>query len=114
MGRETAFSRLAQSIVPVGNHTNVRPPGDPTASISRSDPGFEDWIMDIVGTAFQVGDGKLLTCWHVIKELKVQERHAYLQANTRIGDTPAKRYYPILMAFNFIDPRTDALIQPST
>lgn len=106
-GRPSALSKLAQSVVPVGNKEGV-PSGDPTLSISISDPRHEDWVMDIQGTAFQVGRGKLLTCWHVCEVLEVEKRQAYLYANSKIGAHEAQRPYPIAAQFNFIDPRTDA------
>lgn len=106
-GRRTPLARLAQSIVPVGNKEGV-PSGDLTLSMPIQDPGHEDWVMDIQGTAFQVGEGKLLTCWHVCKALEVEQRRAYYYANTRLGDYEAQRPYPVAMQFNFIDPRTGA------
>lgn len=106
-GRRSPLARLAQSIVPVGNKEGV-PTGDLSLSMPIQDPNHEDWIMDIQGTAFQVGDGKLLTCWHVCKTLRVQERQAYYYANSRLGDQEAQRPYPVAAQFNFIDPRTDA------
>ena len=59
-GRETPISRLARSIVPVGNKAGV-PKGDLALHIAIQDPAHEDWVMDIQGTAFQVGRGKLYT-----------------------------------------------------
>lgn len=106
-GRSTPISKLAESIVPIGNRPEL-PITDPEARISSTDPGFEDWIMEIQGTAFQVGRGKLLTCWHVCEALEVKERRAHIQANTSISGEPAKRYYPVAATFNFIDPRTQS------
>lgn len=104
--RRTALTELARSIVPVGNQTGV-PTGDLRLSISTKDDDFEAWIMEIQGTAFQVGRGKLLTCWHVCEALRIEEREAYLHAATTIGGKPAKRRYPIAMSINFFDPRFD-------
>lgn len=107
-GRTTPISRLGKSVVPVGNHTAVRPPSHSGDYISSHDPAYEDWIMDIQGTAFQVGRGKLLTCWHVVQALNIKGGQAYIQADTKIAGLPAKRFYPISHSFNFIDPRTNA------
>jgi hypothetical protein len=107
LGRETPIAQLARSVVPVGNKTGV-PQGDLTLHISIQDQAHESWVMDIQGTAFQVGRGKLLTCWHVCEALKVQQREAFLYAWTRLHDLPAQRPYLIAAQFNFIDPRTDA------
>lgn len=106
-GRRTPLAKLAQSLVPVGNKAGV-PSGDPTLSITIQDPAHEDWVMDIQGTAFQVGKGKLLTCWHVCETLQVSQGNAYFYASTKIGDAEAQRPYPFAALFNFIDPRTDA------
>jgi Trypsin-like peptidase domain len=105
-GRESAIARLAKSIVPVGNRDIVL--GSPDLFVSSNDPDFESHIMEIRGTAFQVGKGKLVTCWHVCEELEVANGRAHIQAHSRMHGRPAKRYYPVLMTMNFIDPRTDA------
>lgn len=106
-GRRTPLARLAQSIVPIGNKEGV-PTGDLTLSMPIQDPEHENWVMDIQGTAFQVGHGKLLTCWHVCEVLEVEQGRAYYYANSRIGEYEAQRPYPVGGQFNFIDPRTDA------
>jgi len=74
-GRETAISRLARSVVPLGNKAGV-PKGDLSLHYTIQDQAHEDWVMDIQGTGFQVGEGKLLTCWHVIEALRIKEREA--------------------------------------
>ncbi|EJT04970.1 peptidase S1 and S6, chymotrypsin/Hap [Rhizobium sp. CCGE 510] len=61
--------------------------------------------MDIQGTAFQCGSGKLLTCWHVCQALEVKNGHAYIQADTVFNGSPAKTYYPVTGYINFIDHR---------
>ena len=86
-GRRTPLARLSQSIVPVGNKESV-PGGDLTLSMPIQDPAHEDWVMDIQGTAFQVGEAKLLTCWHVCEALQVQQRRAYYEGPTTTP-TPA-------------------------
>ena len=47
-GRDTPISRLARSIVPVGNKAGV-PKGDLALHIAIQDPVHEDWVMDIQG-----------------------------------------------------------------
>ncbi|MGO6982556.1 trypsin-like peptidase domain-containing protein [Rhizobium leguminosarum] len=103
-GRQTPISRLAKSILPVGNHFGVQK-NQSGEIISSHDPGFEDWIMDIQGTAFQCGPGKLLTCWHVCEALEVKAGNAYIHADTIFNGLPTKTYYPVSSCFNFIDPR---------
>lgn len=105
-GRETPIARLARSIVPVGNWDPVDAPRN--AFVSSNDPDFEAHLMEIRGTAFQAGEGKLLTCWHVCIELDVSGGRAHFQARTRLNGREAKRYCPISAVLSFIDPRHDA------
>lgn len=105
-GRTTPISRLARSIVPVGNKAGV-PTGDLTLSLPIQAPEHEQWLMDIEGTAFQVGRGKLMTCWHVAQALRFQEREAYVLANSRLRDVEAQRPYPLAAMMKFYDMRFD-------
>lgn len=103
-GRVTPISRLARSIVPVGNKAGV-PKGDLTLSLPIQAPEHEDWLMDIEGTAFQVGRGKLMTCWHVAEALRFKEHEAYVLANSRINGVKAQRPYPFVAMVKFYDMR---------
>lgn len=103
-GRETPISKLARSIVPAGNKAGV-PKGDLTLSVSIQDPEHEATIMDIEGTAFQVGAGKLMTCHHVTQALRIKEGEAYILANSRLNGGPAQRPYPVSHALKYIDGR---------
>jgi Trypsin-like peptidase domain len=103
-GRVTPISRLAKSIVPVGNKAGV-PKGDLSLHISIQDAAHEDWILDIQGTAFQAGRGKLLTCWHVVEQLRYREGEAYIWANSRMHGVEAQRPYPFAAAVKFYDAR---------
>lgn len=103
-GRSTPISRLAKSIVPVGNKAGV-PKGDLALHISIQDPAHEDWVLDIQGTAFQAGRGKLFTCWHVVEQLRYREGEAYLWANSRMHGIEAQRPYPFAAAFKYYDMR---------
>ena len=100
MGRATPIAELAKSVVPVGNKAGI-PAGDLTLHISLQDADHESWVMDIQGTAFQVGRGKLLTCWHVCETLRVAEREAYLYAKTRLKGELAQRPYPLAAQIEF-------------
>jgi len=97
---------LARSIVPVGNKAGV-PAGDANLHIAIQDAGHEDQVLDIVGTAFQAGRGKLLTAWHVVDQLRWQEQEAYILANSRLGGVEAQRPYPFAAAMKFYDMRFD-------
>lgn len=104
-GRETPIARLAHSILPVGNFPMRLPSGDQAIIASSTDPQFEKYLMEIEGTAFQVGRGKLITCWHVCQALKVKEGFAYIQSTVRRDGVMLKGYWPIVRQFSFIDPR---------
>lgn len=107
-GRATPLSQVARSLVAVGNHSNLSTPNNEHRYISSLDDGFEDWMMEIVGSAFQAGPGKLLTCWHVCDGLRVRERQAYVQARLlRDGDLVIS-HFPISAVMSFVDPRIDA------
>lgn len=103
-GRVTPISRLARSIVPVGNKAGV-PKGDLTLHITIQDPAHESWVLDIQGTAFQAGRGKLLTCWHVIEQLRFKEHEAYIWANSRLNGAEAQRSYPFAAVLKYYDLR---------
>ena len=107
-GRETNISKLGQSLVPVGNKAGGFPKGDLKLHMTIQDPGHEAWVMDIQGTAFQVGEGKLLTCWHVIESLRLAQREAYLYARSRLNGIEAQRPYPFAASLRFYDPRFEA------
>lgn len=100
----TPISRLARSIVPVGNKAGV-PKGDFTLSLPIQAPEHQERLMDIEGTAFQVGKGKLMTCWHVAEALRLKEHEAYVLANSRIGGVEAQRPYPLVAVVKFYDMR---------
>lgn len=78
-------------------------------TVALGDADYESFLMDIQGTAMQVGRGKLLTCWHVCQALKVKEGLAYIQSTTQRSDGAwVKGYWPIENQFSFIDPRLSA------
>jgi hypothetical protein len=61
--------------------------------------------QDIQGTAFQVGKGKLYTCWHVVEQLHYREGHAYIWANTRMNGIEAQRPYGFAAVLKYYDLR---------
>jgi hypothetical protein len=105
-GRDTPIARLARSIVPVGNKSGV-PKGDLSLSLPIQAPEHEDWVMDIAGTAFQVGRGKLMTAWHVAEDLRLEAGEAYLYGNSRLDGIEAHRPYPVIARLRFYDVRFD-------
>ena len=111
LGRETIASRLGKSIVPVGVLPFQPRPfdGDNMPSISMRERGAEKYLMNIVGTAIQAGDGKLVTCGHVVEALVDQKADGYILSKIIRGDTVEYVPYPIVRAFRYVDPRTDAV-----
>jgi hypothetical protein len=104
-GAPTPVSETARSVLSVGNY-NKRLEG--IGSFPLSGEGWESSLLDVQGTSIQVGRGKLLTCWHVAKELRVREGYAFAQTIIVQGNQFKRALWPITHAFNFIDPRTDA------
>jgi len=91
LGRQTVLYRAGLSLLPVG-HVPYEPhappsPGDPLPGISSSDPDFEKYLIEIVGTAIQVGDGKLATCAHVVDAVNDGAKQRYLLTRDWDGDT---------------------------
>lgn len=107
-GRETVASRLSKSLVPVGFLPySPLPYAQESAKLYIDDPRPERYMMDIVGTAIQVDDGKLVTCAHVVDELKRQPDNSYLLARTLRGNSVLCQPYWIPWSVPYYDPRTD-------
>lgn len=103
-GRETPIARLARSLLPVGNKEGL-PEGDLSLSMPIQAAEHEDWTMDIDGTAFQVGRGKLMTAWHVAEALDVVGGDAHIYGNSRLNGIEALRPYRITASMRFYDMR---------
>ncbi|MET4332062.1 hypothetical protein ABIB80_007924 [Bradyrhizobium sp. i1.15.2] len=105
-GRQTPVATLARSVLPVGNFPGRLPSRDAGIMAALGEPDYEKYLMDIQGTAFQVGRGKLVTCWHVCEALKVKEGHSYIQTTHQRADGVwVKGYWPVESQFSFVDPR---------
>jgi hypothetical protein len=108
-GRSTPISELARSVLPVGNFASPLSAREVGMMVMLGDPTFEQYLMDIQGTAIQVGRGKLLTCWHVCQALRTKEGRAYVQSTAQRSDGVwLKGYWPIGAQVSFIDPRLNA------
>jgi len=108
LGRKTPTFELSRSIVPVGGI----PFDMPTISeaggflgVSGNSPDFEKVVLPIIGTAFQAGDGKLVTCKHVADPL-MQERNPAIIARIIRSNSITYVPYRVLKALNFLDPRS--------
>jgi Trypsin-like peptidase domain len=106
-GRPTPISELARSILPVGSFPHRLREGEFKILGTSRDANFDDYLMDIVGTAFQVGRGKLLTCWHVCESLRVRAGFAHVLATTWKGNEWRSSYWSIGAKLSFVDPRTN-------
>lgn len=110
-GRETALSRAGLSLVAVGNlpyePAKTPKPGDPLPHIGSEDPEFEKYLMDIIGTAIQVGEGKLATCAHVVQAVIEGKKRGYLLARTLVKGALICTAWPFEKVLRYIDPRME-------
>lgn len=109
MGRETIASRIGRSLLPIGILPYDAPaydPFKPALTIASDQEGFENYLMDIVGTAIQAGDGKLVTCGHVIEAVMDRKRKGYVLSRAFRGSTVICSKRPFERAFRYIDPRS--------
>jgi S1-C subfamily serine protease len=113
LGRDTIASTLGKSIVPVGILPFQPKPfdGNNMPAISMGTPGAESYLMNIVGTAIQAGDGKLVTCAHVVEALIDRKANGYILSKITRGGTMEYVPYPIVKALRYVDPRTNAVNQ---
>lgn len=111
LGRETTSSLLGRSIVPVGILPFQPKPieDDKMPAISLREQGAEQYLMCIVGTAIQAGNGKLVTCGHVVDAIIDQKAEGYILSRIIRDGTVEYVPYPILKALRYVDPRTDAV-----
>ncbi len=109
-GRESPISKVGRSLVPVGLYPFDLAPSinENTPFINLTDQKGEDYLMNIVGTAFQVAKNKLVTCEHVVNalfEVERKRRH-YILARIFRGNTVLTIPYSIKISVPFIDDRT--------
>lgn len=108
-GRKTILSAVGESIVPVGilPFKPIPYPKSGFQAISIKDANAETFLMNIVGTAIQAGDGKLVTCAHVVEALINRKAKGYILARIIRDGLVVFVPYPIQMALRYVDPRTD-------
>lgn len=115
LGRDTVAARVGNSIVPVGVLPyETRGPMDQldsTNTFSINDSFYEEYLMNIIGTAIQGGKGKLVTCGHVVEALVKNKNQGYILATIRKGNLIAFVPYRIdySHAIGYVDPRTDSI-----
>lgn len=109
-GRETPASEVGRSLVPVGLFPFELAPSinSSTKAVEVTSPGFEQYLMNIVGTAIQSGNGKLVTCAHVVDALieREQKMSHYILARLFRGSVVYGVPYPIQASIGYIDIRT--------
>ena len=114
-GRKTIATQVKRSLLPVGI-LPFKP--EPLAAGSTHFPVievnganfeevFEKYFMNIVGSAIQAGDGKLVTCAHVAEPLMGQESKGYVLSCIHRDGTSIYIPYRIQEALRFVDPRTN-------
>lgn len=110
-GRETPASRVGLSLVPVGIYPFELQPSitEDTPTIDVTAPGSEEFLMNIIGTAIQAGDGKLVTCAHVVEALFESEQKLshYILSRIFRGSRVYAVPYPIQVSIRYIDLRTN-------
>lgn len=109
-GRRTVAFEVGRSLLPVGVQPEGRPTAaesDPGAAITNDDPKYIEYLMNIVGTAIQGGEGKLVTCAHVVEGVFEHQRTGYVLARVFMDErTMVLTHYRILKALRYIDPRS--------
>jgi len=108
-GRKTVTWQIGRSILPVGilpfelltKDQNYLP------MIFLKEPEAEKYLMNIVGTAIQAGDGKLVTCAHVVEALIENKSKGYILSRTSRPGVLICIPYPIQRALRYVDPRTN-------
>lgn len=66
-------------------------------------------MIEIDGTAIQVGDGKLATCAHVVEGVNDDAKQGYVLTRNWDGDTYTFIVWPFDRTVPYIDPRSDKI-----
>jgi len=74
--------------------------------IGSDNPEMEKYLMRIMGTAIQVGDGKLLTTGETVEAVRQQRTKPFVLAHIERENARFAIPYPIPHVIRFIDPRT--------
>ncbi|MFQ5863042.1 MAG: serine protease [Candidatus Brocadiales bacterium] len=108
-GRETVTAKVGNSLVPVGIFPFDLPslPSSGVPVIEINARNADKYLMNIVGTAIQAGDGKLVTCAHVVTGLVEERSKGYILARISRDGTVIWVPYPVQKALRFVDPRTN-------
>jgi hypothetical protein len=80
-GRKTIASDVGLSLLSIGVLPYQPPKTDeqnPPLFIDSCHPDFEKYLMNILGTAIQAGEGKLVTCGHVIEATNDEEKPGFI------------------------------------
>lgn len=110
-GKETVASRVGKSLFPIGIYNFDVPKHDPSKLppvIESGDPNWEKYLMNIVGTGVYAGDGKLISCAHVIKDVSESGKRGFILVRHDDGEQVLFTHYPIVRTIRYLDPRTKA------
>lgn len=108
-GRETTTFNVGRSLLAVGVLPFKPQKIDeqhPPIFIDNRHPDFEKFLMNILGTAIQAGDGKLVTCAHVLEATNEEKKPGYVLARHYKNNTVIYTKYPIIKGLRYIDPRS--------
>lgn len=110
-GPETTASKVGMSLVPVGTLPFSPPVVDlehEVQVIDSRDGGFENFLMDIIGTAIQVDKHKLVSCKHVMEAFEDETSPPYLLPRSFMDDgTPIYGISKVQKALRYVDARHD-------
>lgn len=107
-GRITPAFRVTQSLLPCGilPFDPISSPSDEVPIVAAGSADIEKYLMRIMGTAVQVGAGKLLTTAETVAAVRPGKTRAAVLANIRRDRQVAFVPYPIQAVLPYIDPRT--------
>ena len=109
MGRPSIASEVGRSLVPIGIFDSSLPVpkhGGSSKEVSNRDADFEQYLLNIVGTAIRTGTGKLVTCLHVVQAIVDEESKGYaLVSRTLPGNRISHTACAFGSALRYVRPR---------
>ena len=108
MGRSSIASKVGRSLLPIGVYDPSIPMWNYEGSlkeISNRDEDFEQYLINIIGTAIRTGTGKLVTCLHVVDDIIKQKLKGYALINrTLSSNTIIHTSCPFGSALKYVRP----------
>lgn len=110
-GVETVSTHVGLSVVPVGTYDHELPKFDENSTTHVADRNknefFEKNLINIIGTAILGGEGKFVTCKHVMDAINEDNKKAYVLIRQYKDNSVIYSTYPIINAFKYVDPRNN-------